>query len=144
MRRKLLNWNHGEIFDPHSLERLHDAGYQIDFFIFVSDKTVLKDEWVDLYNATVINRVGSKLYFVTVIPNHVCADLEVESAKLPEISLSDLQVKREGLIKQNETLQKQMEDLAASAIPDLQAAQAKVHSQIEFSKVVLNTNFAGR
>jgi V/A-type H+-transporting ATPase subunit I len=33
-----------------------------------------------------------------------------------------------------------MEDLAASAIPDLQAAQAKVHSQIEFSKVVLNTN----
>lgn len=125
-------------FDPHSLERLHDAGYQIDFYI-CSDKQ-FKDEWVDLYNATVINRVGSKLYFVTVIPNHVCADLEVESAKLPEISLSDLQVKREGLIKQNETLQKQMEDLAASAIPDLQAAQAKVHSQIEFSKVVLNTN----
>ena len=125
-------------FDPHSLERLHDAGYQIDFYI-CSDKQ-FKDEWADLYNATVINRVGSKLYFVTVIPNHVYADLEVESAKLPEISLSDLQVKREGLIKQNETLQKQMEDLAASAIPDLQAAQAKVHSQIEFSKVVLNTN----
>ena len=33
-----------------------------------------------------------------------------------------------------------MKELAASAIPDLQVAQAQVHSQIEFSKVVLNTD----
>ena len=125
-------------FDPKSVARLRDAGYQIDFYI-CSDKQ-FKEEWVDLYNATEINHVGSKLYFVTVMPKGENIDLEVETAKLPECSLSDLHVRKENLAKQSEALQARLKDLAASVVPDLQAAQAQVHSQIEFSKVVLNTD----
>lgn len=33
-----------------------------------------------------------------------------------------------------------MKELAGTVIPDLQAAQHRVHSQIEFSKVVLSTD----
>lgn len=125
-------------FDPKSVARLRDAGYQIDFYI-CSDKQ-FKEEWVDLYNATEINHVGSKLYFVTVMPKGENIDLEVETAKLPDCSLSDLHVRKENLAKQSEALQVRLKDLAASVVPDLQAAQAQVHSQIEFSKVVLNTD----
>lgn len=125
-------------FDPKSVARLRDAGYQIDFYI-CSDKQ-FKEEWVDLYNATEINYVGSKLYFVTVMPKGENIDLEVETAKLPDCSLSDLHVRKENLAKQSEALQARLKDLAASVVPDLQAAQAQVHSQIEFSKVVLNTD----
>lgn len=125
-------------FDPKSVARLRDAGYQIDFYI-CSDKQ-FKEEWVDLYNATEINHVGSKLYFVTVMPKGKNIDLEVETAKLPDCSLSDLHVRKENLAKQSEALQARLKDLAASVVPDLQAAQAQVHSQIEFSKVVLNTD----
>lgn len=125
-------------FDPKSVVRLRDAGYQIDFYI-CSDKQ-FKEEWVDLYNATEINHVGSKLYFVTVMPKGENIDLEVETAKLPDCSLSDLHVRKENLAKQSEALQVRLKDLAASVVPDLQAAQAQVHSQIEFSKVVLNTD----
>lgn len=125
-------------FDPKSVARLRDAGYQIDFYI-CSDKQ-FKEEWVDLYNATEINHVGSKLYFVTVMPKGENIDLEVETAKLPDCSLSDLHVRKENLAKQSEALQARLKDLAASVVPDLQAAQAQVHSQIEFSKVVLNTD----
>lgn len=125
-------------FDPKSVTRLRDAGYQIDFYI-CSDKQ-FKEEWVDLYNATEINHVGSKLYFVTVMPKGENIDLEVETAKLPDCSLSDLHVRKENLAKQSEALQARLKDLAASVVPDLQAAQAQVHSQIEFSKVVLNTD----
>ena len=125
-------------FDPKSVARLRDAGYQIDFYI-CSDKQ-FKEEWVDLYNATEINHVGSKLYFVTVMPKGENIDLEVETAKLPDCSLSDLHVRKENLAKQSEALQARLKDLAASVVPDLQAAQARVHSQIEFSKVVLNTD----
>lgn len=125
-------------FDPKSVARLRDAGYQIDFYI-CSDKQ-FKEEWVDLYNATEINHVGSKLYFVTVMPKGENIDLEVETAKLPDCSLSDLYVRKENLVKQSEALQARLKDLAASVVPDLQAAQAQVHSQIEFSKVVLNTD----
>ena len=125
-------------FDPKSVARLRDAGYQIDFYI-CSDKQ-FKEEWVDLYNATEINHVGSKLYFVTVMPKGENIDLEVETAKLPDCSLSDLHVRKENLAKQSEALQVRLKDLAASVVPDLQAAQAQVHSHIEFSKVVLNTD----
>lgn len=125
-------------FDPKNVARLRDAGYQIDFYI-CSDKQ-FKEEWVDLYNATEINHVGSKLYFVTVMPKGENIDLEVETAKLPDCSLSDLHVRKENLAKQSEALQARLKDLAASVVPDLQAAQAQVHSQIEFSKVVLNTD----
>lgn len=125
-------------FDPKSVARLRDAGCQIDFYI-CSDKQ-FKEEWVDLYNATEINHVGSKLYFVTVMPKGENIDLEVETAKLPDCSLSDLHVRKENLAKQSEALQVRLKDLAASVVPDLQAAQAQVHSQIEFSKVVLNTD----
>lgn len=125
-------------FDPKSVARLRDAGYQIDFYI-CSDKQ-FKEEWVDLYNATEINHVASKLYFVTVMPKGENIDLEVETAKLPDCSLSDLHVRKENLAKQSEALQVRLKDLAASVVPDLQAAQAQVHSQIEFSKVVLNTD----
>lgn len=125
-------------FDPKSVTRLRDAGYRIDFYI-CSDKQ-FKEEWTDLYNATIINHVGSKLYFVTVTPDSECVELEVEAAKLPDCSLADLYAKKENLVKQNEELQTHLKELAASVIPDLQAAQAQVHSQIEFSKVVLNTD----
>lgn len=125
-------------FDPKSIARLRDAGYQIDFYI-CSDKQ-FKEEWVDLYNATEINHIGSKLYFVTVMPKGENIDLEVETAKLPDCSLSDLHARKENLAKQSEALQARLKDLAVSVVPDLQAAQAQVHSQIEFSKVVLNTD----
>ena len=125
-------------FDPKSVARLRDAGYQIDFYI-CSDKQ-FKEEWGDLYNATEINHIGSKLYFVTVMPKGENIDLEVETAKLPDCSLSDLYARKENLAKQSEALQARLKDLAASVVPDLQAAQAQVHSQIEFSKVVLNTD----
>ena len=125
-------------FDPKSVARLRDAGYQIDFYI-CSDKQ-FKEEWVDLYNATEINHIGSKLYFVTVMPKGENIDLEVETAKLPDCSLSDLYARKENLAKQSEALQARLKDLAASVVPDLQAAQAQVHSHIELSKVVLNTD----
>ncbi|MEJ8740580.1 V-type ATP synthase subunit I [Phocaeicola sp. HCN-6420] len=138
VEKELLQLEPWGNFEPTSLDRLRDAGYQIDFYI-CSDKQ-FKEEWTNLYNAIIINHVGSKLYFVTVVPVGKNVDLEVEAAKLPDCSLSDLQTRKEDLIKQNDELQTRMKELAASAIPDLQVAQAQVHSQIEFSKVVLNTD----
>lgn len=125
-------------FDPQNISRLQAAGYQIGFYI-CSEKQ-FKPEWTDLYHATVINRVGSKLYFVTITKGDAVPELEVETAKLPENSLSVLQQTVTDLKAQQETLQNKLKELAGTVIPDLQAAQHRVHSQIEFSKVVLSTD----
>ncbi len=125
-------------FDPQNISRLQDAGYQIGFYI-CSEKQ-FKPEWVDLYHATVINRIGSKLYFLTVTKDTLTSELEVETAKLPDSSLSALRQTVSDLKAQQEALQNKLKELAATAVPDLQAAQHRVHSQIEFSKVVLSTD----
>ena len=125
-------------FDPNNLQRLREAGYQVDFYI-CSEK-LFKKEWVDLYHATVINQVGSKMFFMTVTPVNEHVELEVEYAKLPECSLVDLKGQLEGLKKEYESVQEQIKTLAVTAIPDLEAAQRTVYSQIELSKVVLSTD----
>ena len=125
-------------FDPKNLQRLRDAGYQVDFYI-CSEK-LFKQEWVDLYHATVINQIGSKMFFMTVTPICEQVELEVEYAKLPEVSLIELQGQLESLKKEYEEVQEQIKMLAATAVPDLEAAQRTVYSQIELSKVVLSTD----
>ncbi len=125
-------------FDPKSVERLRDAGYQIDFYL-CSEKQFMQ-EWVDLYNATIIGREGSKLYFVTVTPVGEEVELDVEAVKLPGSSLSALKQRHQEMLKQQEDFQQQLKQLAATVLPDLQAAQHEVQTQIEFSKVILSSD----
>ena len=125
-------------FNPGAIGRLRDAGYRIDFYQ-CSEKQFSQD-WIDLYNATVINREGSKLYFVTVTPVGEEIELEVEAVKLPGSSLGDLKARRQDMLNQQEALQEQLKQLAETALPDLQAAQRDVQTQIEFSKVVLSSD----
>lgn len=125
-------------FAPESVDRLRDAGYRIDFYQ-CSEKQ-FSEEWIDLYHATLINREGSKLFFVTVTPVGEEVELEVEAVKLPAGSLSALKNRRQEMLRQQEALQEQLKQLAATALPDLQAAQHDVQTRIEFSKVVLSSD----
>ena len=125
-------------FDPNNLARLKDAGYQVDFYI-CSEK-LFKQEWVDLYHATVVNQIGSKLFFMTVTPVNDQVELEVEYAKLPDVSLDELRTRQESVRKQKEEIEGKLNKLAEIAVPDLEAAQRSVYSQIELSKVVLSTD----
>lgn len=125
-------------FDLKNVKRLHDAGYQIGFYL-CSDKQ-FSQEWIDKYNAVVINRVGAKVYFVTITPNHLMVELDVEAARLPETSLSSLKERLEMIHKEQEQIDTRLQQLAETVIPDLQAAQVDLHAQIEFSKVVLSTD----
>lgn len=125
-------------FEQRNIERLHDAGYQVGFYI-CSDRQ-FKEDWVEQYNAIIVNRMGAKVYFVTITPNSVFLELDVEAARLPEISLSALQERLDTIRREQEKIDIQLKQLADTAIPDLQVAQAELYSQIEFSKVVLSTD----
>lgn len=124
-------------FDPASVVRLQDAGYQINFYV-CSEKN-FNEEWLEAYHATEINRIGSRIYFITITKKGELPELEVESAKLPIMSLSSLTAKCEGLELKIKEVDDKLAAMAREEVPSLEAAQAKIHSQIEFSKVVLNT-----
>ena len=125
-------------FDWGNIKRLHEAGYQVSFYL-CSDKQ-FNQEWVEKYHAVVINRVGAKVYFVTITPCHLQVELDVEAARLPNTSLSALKERLQEIHQKHEQVDARLKEFAENAIPDLQAAQTELHAQIEFSKVVLSTD----
>lgn len=122
-------------FEAENIERLRKAGYVVNFYI-CSEKQ-FNDEWISDYNATVINKIGSKVYFVTITSDKETPELEVEYAKLPEKSLSGLKEAVESLISNINNIESNINELAKKSISDLEVAQKKIYSEIEFSKVVL-------
>ena len=122
-------------FEAENIERLRKAGYVVNFYI-CSEKQ-FNDEWISDYNATVINKIGSKVYFVTVTSDKETPELEVEYAKLPEKSLSGLKAAVESMISDINNIESNINELAKKSISDLEVAQKKIYSEIEFSKVVL-------
>lgn len=87
----------------------------------------------------VISRQSSRVYFVTVTRNSEETDLDAEQAKLPPYSLERVQVlcnETEQALADNE---EKMKVLAEREIPSLRAALKEVNTDMEFSKVMLNT-----
>ena len=127
-------------FDPASVMRLQEVGYQVNFYI-CSEKN-FNEEWLDTYYATEVNRIGSRIYFITITKEGTLPELEVESVKLPVMALSRLAARCEDLEQQMKSVDDKLAAIAGEKLLSLQVAQANIRSQIEFSKVVLSTEQA--
>lgn len=124
-------------FDPENLARLHESGLTVGFYSCSEGN--YDTAWEEMYNAMVINRVSSRVYFITVTKNAEEVDLDVEQAKLPPYSLERVQTlcdETEQALTDNE---EKLKILAEKELPSLRAALKEVNSEMEFSKVMLNT-----
>ena len=82
----------------------------------------------------IINRVSSRIYFITVTKNAVEVDLDAEQIKLPSYSLTRMQIlcqETEQALADND---QKLTVLAGKEQPSLQAALKEVNTEIEFSK----------
>lgn len=124
-------------FDPQNITKLREAGYQINFYI-CSEKQ-FKEEWIEDYHAVQINKAGSKIYFLTVTHKEVQPDIDVETAKMPATSLSVLKNSIESVEHQIYKIEEELHRVGNANYLSMQALQKELSSNIEFSKVVLNT-----
>lgn len=124
-------------FDPQNITKLREAGYQINFYI-CSEKQ-FKEEWIEDYHAVQINKAGSKIYFLTVTHKEVQPDIDVETAKMPATSLSALKNSIESVEHQIFKIEEELHRVGNANYLSMQALQKELSSNIEFSKVVLNT-----
>ena len=124
-------------FEPTGIQKLKDAGYIIGFYSCSEGN--YKEEWETEYNAMIVNRISSKVFFVTVTKAGQEVDLGVEQAKLPAYSLSRLEALYDTTEQAIEGNEKKLVALSETDIPSLKAALKELQSQIEFSKVVLSS-----
>ena len=124
-------------FEPTGIQKLKDAGYIIGFYSCSEGN--YKEEWETEYNAMIVNRISSKVFFVTVTKAGQEVDLDVEQAKLPAYSRSRLEALYDTTEQAIEGNEKKLVALSETDIPSLKAALKELQSQIEFSKVVLSS-----
>ena len=128
-------------FEPTDIKRLESAGFHVGFYSCLDRN--FKEEWLTLYHATEINRIGSKLFFITITPkDDNLPDLEVESFKLPAYSLATLTEKSLEVEQALAKIEIRLTEIATEDFYSLQEMLHDSHSEIEFSKVVLNTELA--
>ena len=124
-------------FEQTGIQKLKDAGYIIGFYSCSEGN--YKEEWETEYHAMIVNRISSKVFFVTVTKAGQEVDLDVEQAKLPAYSLSRLEALYDTTEQAIEGNEKKLVALSETDIPSLKAALKELQSQIEFSKVVLSS-----
>ncbi|MDR0745418.1 MAG: V-type ATP synthase subunit I [Mediterranea sp.] len=130
----LLPWGN---FKPERIRDLHDAGMNIGFHI--CPERLYKPEWEDEYNAVIISSIASKVYFITITKAGEDVDLDVERVKLPPYSLSEVEELAVATQKALEENESKLSILAAKGVSSLKAAIDDLRRNIEFSKVLLNT-----
>ncbi|MEG1564778.1 MAG: V-type ATPase 116kDa subunit family protein [Bacteroides sp.] len=127
-------------FEPASIQRLSDAGFNVGFY--ACSEGNYNEAWETEYNATIINRVSSKIYFITLTKAGEEVELDVEQVKLPVYSLSQLETLYEETKQAIIAKEKQLLTYTEKEIPALKAALKTLQGEIEFSKVVLSTEQA--
>lgn len=123
-------------FSHSRIERLAHAGYDVRFF--VTGAKNYDSEWEQLYNAMVVERKQSRVYFVTVTHCGEVFELDAEPAKLPNASLSALVAEREQALKHIAEREQELVALANAKLNTLRAAEDELQHEIEFAKVVLD------
>ncbi|MGL5894630.1 MAG: hypothetical protein ACRCZM_08460, partial [Bacteroidales bacterium] len=73
-------------FKRDSIEQLAKAGYKVEFF--TCNLRSFSDEWVEKFNAQIINNIGSVVYFITISKEG--ADIDAERMKISSKSLETL------------------------------------------------------
>lgn len=136
-RDMLMPWGD---FALDNIEKLKASGYVVGFYI--SSESTYKEEWESDYNAIIINRMFSKVFFLTLTKTDVEIEIDAERAKLPALSLSELEQLRADVKRQIEVYQQTLVELSEKEIHSVKAAIKEVQGKIEYSKVVLNTETA--
>ncbi|MCC8187993.1 MAG: V-type ATP synthase subunit I [Bacteroides sp.] len=131
---QLIPWGD---FDPASVRQLEEAGLHIGFYSCSENN--FREEWVTDFNAIVINRLSSRIYFITVSWPGEEAVPEAEEMRLPKHSIREVELLSEAIRKELTANEEALKTLANTEIPLVKAAIRDLNNQAELSRVLLST-----
>jgi len=124
-------------FNRDSINNLKDAGLIVEFYICLTRS--FDPEWDTLYNIATINELAGQKYFVLIRREDEEVDIHAENISLPETSLSKLNkeiAEIEAIIERTAEI---YDKFAASYLPTLKEAKDRLSAELDFEKVILNT-----
>ncbi|MDR3143124.1 MAG: ATPase [Tannerellaceae bacterium] len=97
-------------FNYANIRNLKKAGYAVTFFTCPTAR--FEPEWIDRYNAVLINNYQSVTYFITITKEGTAADIDAERPKMPDRGLAKLRARCEQLTADLEQLDEQLDRMA--------------------------------
>lgn len=124
-------------FSLESLKKLESAGFDIRFYS--CSETNFDEEWCNSYHAFVINKLASKVYFITITKPGEAVDIDAEMIKLPEHSLSEVNREITDIKAGLSGIEEKFLSLSVPGIKALETTLKETQEKICYSKVVLST-----
>ncbi|MCQ2083992.1 MAG: V-type ATP synthase subunit I [Bacteroidaceae bacterium] len=132
-RSQLQPWGD---FEPSNVARLAESGYCIRFYSCPLKS--FNEEWTERYNAIKVEGDRQKTYFITITGADVRPDIDAEECRLPQTSLSAIQVREQELKARLDAIPAQLAGLGQSGIPLLEDAIARTENRIGMERVRLS------
>lgn len=124
-------------FNFSDLEKLKQAGYVINFFSCPTAK--FNPQWIELYNATIINSMQSLDYFITITNAETLIVIDAETPKLPEYDLKQLEDRKYTVHKELAETQALLNAKAVSEYNDLLALDIQIQNAYNYSNILEQT-----
>lgn len=129
-----------EVWGSFSHERLHqlkEMGFIINFYSCNLRK--FDQEWEVLHNAFEIDTVGTMRYFITITGEGEKVEIDADPIKLSNKNVQQLDVEINEIRFSIENVKAKLIQMSVSVYNTLKSIQKEVISDIDFSKVLLNT-----
>jgi V/A-type H+-transporting ATPase subunit I len=124
-------------FSYTTISNLKEAGYNVTFFNYQASR--FDPEWIDKYNAILINNVQSVCYFITVTKEGEPVEIEAERPKMPDRGLGILRTTYEQLQDNIEQTDSKLKQIAASEYNTLDALDKNLQNEFNFANVQIQT-----
>lgn len=127
-------------FSAQRIQLLQDAGYELRFYSCNVQK--YNHEWDTLYDTFEISTIGTTIYFVCVNKTGTFIEIDADPVKTPDKNEEEMSDVIALVQHEIDALKKQIGELAVQKYQTLDCYYKEVLSEIDFSRVVLNTQSA--
>ncbi len=124
--------------DWTTIEKMENEGWNITFFSVSS--RLWKPEWETSYNAFQIAQSGTNVLFITLTKKNVTIDIEADRIKLPRKLLKAEYAEIEKFKQERTQIDKELRSFAVANLPALREYINQVQQELDFDKVVINTD----
>ena len=127
-------------FSKETIQKLKENNVYIRLFIATEKK--FDKQWLELYNIEIINTISPYVYFAIISATEDKIELDAEEISIPEESISQVEKKKLERFEEITRIGQELNFIAINYLNDLQNYVLKLEEDIDFSKVLTNTDYA--
>ncbi len=127
-------------FSTETIHKLKENN--IDIRLFVSSEKKFDKQWQELYNIEIINIINPYIYFALVTTPGEKIELDAEEVPVPETTVSQVEKRKLERFEDITIIEQELNFMAFNCIDDLQNYILQLEEDIDYSKVLTNTESA--